>query len=320
MTLLPNTPVGRQDDATPSLHGHYSRFGTNTGCSAPVMDIGILACGLRRLRISLGTPCQVPSFHIKACDEIMPPIHRLPQGPQAGIVHAPPGVIGLTPVSTASERISMRHQRFACAHLLNTHLTTSRAAFSPSLTTAPLKRSSMKWFEACPCRPASGGLISHLRYSCAGKYMPASRHTPIGVLHPALHHLLVRKVIDVFEIMQPDHQPRWFRRTADRFEKFPEAFIERRPRHQRRQTNQAMAHVDDRIKALTKKIGIGTTMAGRLHGKTPEIRAAETSSRYYLTSLPVKESRRFNKLNLSSWRTTVARPLALHQPAPGGDT
>lgn len=31
------------------------------------------------------------------------------------------------------------------------------AAFSPSLTTTSLKRSSMRWFEACPCRPASGG-------------------------------------------------------------------------------------------------------------------------------------------------------------------
>lgn len=31
------------------------------------------------------------------------------------------------------------------------------AAFSPSLTTTSLKRSSMRWFEACPYRPASGG-------------------------------------------------------------------------------------------------------------------------------------------------------------------
>ena len=26
-------------------------------------------------------PSQVPSFRIEACDEIMPPIHRLPRGP-----------------------------------------------------------------------------------------------------------------------------------------------------------------------------------------------------------------------------------------------
>ena len=42
------------------------------------------------------------------------------------------------------------------------------AAFSPSLTTTSLKRSSMRWFEACPCRPAPGGQNSHHQHSSVG--------------------------------------------------------------------------------------------------------------------------------------------------------
>ena len=73
--------------------------------------------------------------------------------------------------------ISMSRRRFSFDHLLITYLMVSSTTFSPSLTTTSLKRSSMEWFEACPCRPAPGGLISHLQYSCAGSFMPASRHT-----------------------------------------------------------------------------------------------------------------------------------------------
>jgi hypothetical protein len=64
-----------------------------------------------------------------------------------------------------------------------------------------------------------------------------------------------------------------------------------------------MAHVDDGIETLAKEIGVGTTAADRLHGKTPEIRAARTSSRYYLTTASAKESHRFNTLENSSGRT-----------------
>ena len=134
------------------------------------------------------------------------------------------------------------------------------------------------------------------------KEREAAEMLPIGVLNPALDHLLVREVVDVLQIMQPDHQPCRLGRTTDRFEEFAEALIERRPRHQPRQTHQAMAHVDDGIEALTKEIGVGTTAADRLHGKTPEIGAAGTSSRHDPTSIPAKESRRFNKLeNSSGW-------------------
>ena len=107
----------------------------------------------------------------------------------------------------------------------------------------------------------------------------------------------------MLQVVQSDHQPCRLGWTADWSEEFAEALIERRPRYQRRQTDQAVAHVDDGIETLAEKIGVGTTTADRLHGKTPEIRAAGTSSRYYLTSVPAKESHRFNKLENSSGRT-----------------
>ena len=59
------------------------------------------------------------------------------------------------PVLTPSMHFSTRHQRFACARLLGSHLTRSRPAFSSTLTTIALYDSSLRWFEACSCKPAS---------------------------------------------------------------------------------------------------------------------------------------------------------------------
>jgi hypothetical protein len=36
-------PQARLNNAAPSLHGHYSRFVTTTGCSVPVRRFGTLA-------------------------------------------------------------------------------------------------------------------------------------------------------------------------------------------------------------------------------------------------------------------------------------
>ena len=67
----------RLDDAVPSLQGHYSLFVTTTNCSAPDMVIGIQTHGYNHLILSLSIPSQVPTFRIKACDELVPSIHRL---------------------------------------------------------------------------------------------------------------------------------------------------------------------------------------------------------------------------------------------------
>ena len=61
------------------------------------------------------------------------------------------------PVLTPSMHFSTRHQRFACVRLLGSHLTESRPAFSSTLTTIALYDSSLRWFEACSCKPTSRG-------------------------------------------------------------------------------------------------------------------------------------------------------------------
>ena len=48
--------------------------------------------------------------------------------------------------------LSTRHQRFALAHLLGSHLTCSWHAVSATLTTPALDRRSLRWFRTSPCR------------------------------------------------------------------------------------------------------------------------------------------------------------------------
>ena len=50
--------------------------------------------------------------------------------------------------------LSTRHQRFALAHLLGSHLTCSWHAVSATLTTPALDRRSLRWFGTSPCRAA----------------------------------------------------------------------------------------------------------------------------------------------------------------------
>ena len=58
---------------------------------------------------------------------------------------------------------STPHQWFAFAHLPDTHLPQSLCRdFSLTLTTLTLYQRSLRWFEACSCRPAPRGLPSSL--------------------------------------------------------------------------------------------------------------------------------------------------------------
>src|ERR1700759_4681563 len=61
------------------------------------------------------------------------------------------------PVSTSVEYVTTRHQRFTRVRLLKTHLTESLPPFPATLTTRALYPRSLWRFEACPCRPTSGG-------------------------------------------------------------------------------------------------------------------------------------------------------------------
>lgn len=84
--------------------------------------------------------------------------------------------------------------------------------------------------------------------------LKAAEILPVGILHPALHHLLVRQVVDVLEVMQPDHQTRRLGRSADRAVETAKRLIEPGPRHQPRQPDQRVPHVDDRVQPLAEQI------------------------------------------------------------------
>jgi hypothetical protein len=76
----PVDDISQLGNATPSLHSHYKNFITTTNGSAPrpLHRYSSLRCW--PLVISLGIKGKVLTFHIKACIELMPPIHRLPSG------------------------------------------------------------------------------------------------------------------------------------------------------------------------------------------------------------------------------------------------
>src|SRR5262249_3245020 len=69
---------------------------------------------------------------------------------------------GHPPVSTSSNRLSTRHQRFACARLSQPRLPGSGPDVSATLTTIALDDSSLRWLEACTCLPTSKGPPSSL--------------------------------------------------------------------------------------------------------------------------------------------------------------
>src|ERR1700738_167501 len=79
---------------------------------------------------------------------------------------------GNPPVLTSSNRLSTRHQRFACARLSQSYLPKSRFDFSATFTTIAFDNSSLRWLEITPdCRPRRAFL--HLSYSFAPPCGPA---------------------------------------------------------------------------------------------------------------------------------------------------
>jgi hypothetical protein len=48
---------------------------------------------------------------------------------------------------TSSNRLSTRHQRFACARLSQSYLPKSRSDFSATFTTIAFDNSSLRWLE-----------------------------------------------------------------------------------------------------------------------------------------------------------------------------
>ena len=80
------------DDLPPSLHEHYTRFGTTTGQSAPLRRIGTfgLAVGAA-CAFSLGIAGQVLTFRTRAWLSFAPPTCRMPLGQSSGFPRADPG-------------------------------------------------------------------------------------------------------------------------------------------------------------------------------------------------------------------------------------
>src|ERR1700686_1965792 len=81
------------------------------------------------------------------------------------ILRLPPGFYVVPTLSTL-------HQWFTYVRLHDPYLTGSRPAFSLTLTTRTLNPCSLRWFGACPCRPAPRGppssQMQHRDSQCSG--------------------------------------------------------------------------------------------------------------------------------------------------------
>lgn len=84
---------------------------------------------------------------------------RLNAGRRLGSKQVPPRLIPgqrLSPVLTSSLRFRHVIERFTFVRLLDPYLT-GCPAFSSTLTTRALYQCSLRWFEACSCKPAPRG-------------------------------------------------------------------------------------------------------------------------------------------------------------------
>lgn len=77
--------------------------------------------------------------------------------------------------------------------------------------------------------------------------LKAAEKLPIRILHPALDHLLIRQVVDMLQVMQPDHQPRRLGGPANRPIEPTERLVKSCPWDHTGQSHQHLARVDDRV-------------------------------------------------------------------------
>ena len=165
------------DDVAPSLHIHYRGFYTTTSDSAPVPRVGIPARGGCHLSVSLiseMTGSHVPwkslahghaaYIPVAACAELRS------RTDSSQRLNAPL-------VLTASERFSIRLQRFACAHLREPYLTQSLPRLFP-LRSPPrlLTAAARGGLKPSPDRRLRGA-SPHLSHSIAQPSVGRSWHT-----------------------------------------------------------------------------------------------------------------------------------------------
>src|SRR5882672_4568104 len=149
----------RQDNATPSLHLHYGGFFATTGGSAPRSSIGVLPHGVGHLSFPLASGTRfsrsVPKPVLRSC-RLYTGCHRVRKQVTPRFILKP--MVHLSFDSALG--ITMR-RRTVCFRSSSQYSPANPdgMTFPQSLTTAPFERSSTGWFEACSCKPASGGLL-----------------------------------------------------------------------------------------------------------------------------------------------------------------
>lgn len=120
----------------------------------------------------------------------------------------------------------------------------------------------------------------------------AAEELPIQILDPALAHLFVGEVVDVFEIAQPDHQSRRFAGPACALViERSKRSLETRLINQPGEPHQRMLQVELVAEPGPKEI-VGT-LAFRpswTHGKSPENRRGESDFRHFAILVDPKES------------------------------
>jgi hypothetical protein len=117
-----------------------------------------LSCSYARVR---ARGAKVPTFRTRAWFRFTPPLCRMPPSQAAGSRWTCPGLM----MHPGFDIVCVRFRHVyggSSLRLPEPHLTRSRRAFSTTLTTPALYRSSSWWFGARPYRPTPRGLPSSL--------------------------------------------------------------------------------------------------------------------------------------------------------------
>src|SRR5437867_863923 len=117
-------------------------------------------------RFPFASRAQVLTFHGKACLKVMPPIYRLPPAQYSGLPQAPPRD-WKRPWFRQRLAFSIRLQRFACAHLLETYLTRSAPRLFPLRSPPRLLNAAAGGGLKPPPERRLRGTFPHLSHSIA---------------------------------------------------------------------------------------------------------------------------------------------------------
>ncbi len=209
------------------------------------LEISRKPSSCRHLRI----PPLTGGIHLNLLSDFLGPPHRALWYKQLSVGWAM--ALGCTVVSTV-----IRSKLFS--------FTAPASTATPTVTDSTLLRT--LWTEAF----APVGHGAGIDGKAVLKELKAAEILPVGIIDPALDSFFVRQVIHVLQIMQPDYQPRRLGGTAQRFVMLAESFIKIRPGRHSRQSDQGVAHIDDRVQALAKQIGVTAIVLLGLHKNLPE--------------------------------------------------